>query len=179
MSESQQLSDLISAVYDAALDTAMWTPALKLTAGFLRSAATTLGSFDAVQSNGTLDYSWGYDPAHLALYAERYAKLNPLIPASVETQIGDVVAAYSLMSEATFKATLVYREWAKPQGYVDAAQAMLERSGTAFAVLAAVRHESVGRVDETMLRRMRLLVPHFRRAVLIGKVIDLKTVQAA
>ncbi len=179
MSESRELSDLISAVYDAALDTAMWTPALKLTAEFLRSAATVLGSFDAVQANGIFDYSWGYDPAQLAIYVERYAKLNPLIPASVETRTGDVVSAYSLVSEEAFMATPVYREWAKPQRYVDAAQATLERSGTAFSILAAVRHESVGRVDETMLRRMKLLVPHFRRAVLISKIVDLKTVQAA
>ena len=110
---------------------------------------------------------------------ERYAKLNPLIPISLQTSVGDVVTISSFMTYEELYATQVYREWAKPQGYVDVAQATLEKSGTALAVLAAVRHESVGRVDETMLRRMALLVPHFRRAVLIGKVIDLKTVQAA
>ncbi len=179
MSEADELSHLISLIYDAALDSGLWPAALEKTAGFLRSAATVLGSFDVLRSNAIFDFNWGYDPAYTALYIERYAKVNPLILASWETGVGDVVSTSSFMSREELVATQFYQEWAKPQGYVDAAQATLQKSGTALAVLGAVRHESVGPVDETMLRRMALLVPHFRRAVLIGEVIDLKTVQAA
>jgi DNA-binding CsgD family transcriptional regulator len=179
MTESDELSRTISLIYDAALDPAVWPAALEATAGFLRSATVSLGSFDALQSNAVYNYSWGDDPAYTAIYVERYARLNPLIQASVHTKAGDVASASSIMSYKELYATQVFREWAKPQGYVDIAQATLEKSGTAHAVLAAVRHESVGRVDSTMLRRMSLLVPHFRRAVLIGKVIDLKKVEAA
>ena len=170
---------MISAVYDAALDSALWTAALEKTGGFLRSAATMIGSFDALESNSIFNFSWGYDPTYTALYVERYAKVNPLIPASGQTKIGEIVSTGTYLSEEELFATRVYQEWAKPQGYIDAAQATLEKSGTALAVLAAVRHESVGRVDHFMLRRMSMLVPHFRRAVLIGKLIDLKTIRTA
>jgi DNA-binding CsgD family transcriptional regulator len=180
MSESDELSHLISLIYDAALDLALWPAVLEETAKFLRSATATLGSYDFLQASGiSYSFSWGDDPAYTALYTERYAKLNPLIPASGETSTGDIVSTTSFMSREELVATQFYQEWAKPQGYVDAAQATLEKSGTALAVLAAVRHESVGPVDDEMRRRMALLVPHFRRAVLIGKIIDLKTVQAA
>ena len=40
------------------------------------------------------------------------------------------------------------------------------------------RHERHGLIDEEARRRMRLVVPHFRRAALIGKVIDLKKAEA-
>lgn len=179
MSESEELSRLVSLIYDAALDSALWPAALEASAGFLRSATALLGSFDALQANVAYNFSWGDDPAYTAMYVERYAKLNPLIQASVDTKVGDIVSTASFMTREDLVATTLYQEWAKPQGYVDVAQATLEKSGTALAVFAAVRHESVGRVDEKMLRRMALLVPHFRRAVLIGKVIDLKTIQAA
>ena len=179
MSESEELSRLISLIYDAALDSGVWLAALEETAQFLRSATATLGSYDALQSNAVYNFSWGDDPAYTALYVERYAKLNPFLPASLEMAVGDVATVSTFMSEAELFATQVYQEWAKPQGYIDIAQAVLEKSGTAFAVLVAVRHESVGRVDDIMRRRLALLVPHFRRSVLIGKVIDLKTVQAA
>ena len=41
------------------------------------------------------------------------------------------------------------------------------------------RHERHGLVDDETRRRMRLIVPHIRRAVLIGRAIDLKTAEAA
>ena len=179
MSESDELSQLIGLIYDAALDASLWLPALEGTAAFLRSATATLGSFDTVQSNLAFNFSWGDDPAYTAIYVERYARLNPLIPASQDTEIGAIYSTASAMTHEAFYETRVYQEWARPQGYVDAAQVTLEKSGTALAVLVAVRHESVGRVDDEMRRRMALLAPHFRRAVLIGKIIDLKTIAAA
>jgi DNA-binding CsgD family transcriptional regulator len=48
-----------------------------------------------------------------------------------------------------------------------------------MAMFYVVRHESVGRVDEAMRRRMTLLFPHFRRAVLIGKLVDLHKIEVA
>src|SRR5581483_1531659 len=135
MSESEELSRLISLIYDAALDSTVWLAALEETARFLRTVTATLGSFDALQANATYNFSWGDDPVYTALYIERYAKLNPLIPASMTMAVGDVAAASMYMTEAELFATRVYQEWAKPQGYIDIAQAMLEKSGTAFAVL--------------------------------------------
>jgi DNA-binding CsgD family transcriptional regulator len=41
------------------------------------------------------------------------------------------------------------------------------------------RHERDGVADDDMRRRMRLLVPHLRRAVLIGRLFDLKAAEAA
>ena len=41
------------------------------------------------------------------------------------------------------------------------------------------RHARDGLVDAETRRRVRLLVPHVRRAALIGKVIEQKTAQAA
>jgi DNA-binding CsgD family transcriptional regulator len=76
-------------------------------------------------------------------------------------------------------ASPLYRDWAKPQGIIDTAQTTLQKSGTALAVLAINRHESIGLVDEPMMRKIGMLSPHFRRAVLIGKAIDLHKVEAA
>lgn len=48
-----------------------------------------------------------------------------------------------------------------------------------MAAVTVIRHERHGMVDDETRRRMGLLVPHFLRAVSIGKVIDLHKVQAA
>jgi DNA-binding CsgD family transcriptional regulator len=67
----------------------------------------------------------------------------------------------------------------RPQGFGDIVFANLDKSATSYAVFSVTRAEADGVVDEAMRRRMALLVPHVRRAVVIGKAIDLKTVEAA
>lgn len=67
----------------------------------------------------------------------------------------------------------------KPQGLVDSVHALLERSVATAAAMVVSRHKRDGLVDEETRRRMRLIVPHVRRAALIGKVIELKTAEAA
>ena len=57
--------------------------------------------------------------------------------------------------------------------------AVLDKSSTSAALFTIFRHERDGLVDDETRHRMRLIVPHLRRAVLIGKVIDLKTAEAA
>src|SRR3954471_616779 len=75
--------------------------------------------------------------------------------------------------------TRFYREWAQPQGWVDSANAVLDKSATSFALFSVYRHAASGLVDDLMRRRMQLVVPHVRRAVMIGKAIDLKSVKTA
>src|SRR5947199_1535065 len=78
-----------------------------------------------------------------------------------------------------FVATRFYREWAQPLGLVDCVNVVLEKSVTSVAAFIVFRHLRDGMVDDETRRRTRLLVPHIRRAALIGRVIDLKTAEAA
>jgi hypothetical protein len=179
MDETEQVSRLIGDIYDASLDPDRWEDVLGKAGDFLSAATATLGSFDVVRRNVNLTKTWGYDPDYLRLYMERYAPINPLIPSSWLASVGDVVSAADLMPYEEFQQTAMYREWGVPQGYIDAAQVMLEKTATATAVFQVIRHQRNGRVDDELRRRMTLLMPHFRRAILIGKVIDLHKVEAA
>jgi DNA-binding CsgD family transcriptional regulator len=54
-----------------------------------------------------------------------------------------------------------------------------EKSATDHAFFAVYRRTINGVVDDEMRRRMRIVVPHIRRAVVIGGLIDLRTAEAA
>jgi DNA-binding CsgD family transcriptional regulator len=82
------------------------------------------------------------------------------------------------MSYDEFLETRAYQEWGRPQGLVDVLNVALDKTATSAAMYCVFRHARDGRVDEQMRQRMRLIVPHLRRAVLIGKVIDLKAAEA-
>ena len=77
-----------------------------------------------------------------------------------------------------FRRGRFYREWARPHGWVDIASAVIEKSATSCTFLSVVRHKASGLVDAEMRRRMALLIPHVRRALLIGKTLHHKEAEA-
>jgi hypothetical protein len=106
--------------------------------------------------------------------------LNPAIYASLATsRVGEVESTAMVMSYDEFTASRFYREWAQPQGYCDGLWAILEKSATAIASISILRHERMGLTDDATRRRLELLAPQFRRAVAIGKVIDLNKAATA
>src|SRR6202008_1285301 len=56
---------------------------------------------------------------------------------------------------------------------------VLVKSVMQCAIMSVTRNAADGMVDDEMRRRLRLVVPHVRRAVLIGNVIERKTAEAA
>ena len=63
-----------------------------------------------------------------------------------------------------------------PQAWLDLAASLLDESGTGDAVLSPFRCE---RIDDLARRRVRLLMPHIRRAIVIGKVLLLRDAKTA
>jgi DNA-binding CsgD family transcriptional regulator len=56
---------------------------------------------------------------------------------------------------------------------------VLEKSATCRAHFNVIRDRTQGVVDAEMRRRLNLIVPHMRRAMVIGKVISLRQAEAA
>lgn len=180
MDEAEQLSALIGLLYDAALDPSQWPSALKETARFVGGSSATLFAKDASSKSGNIYFDdGGVDPAYIALYFDKYVKFDPATTGQYFAEIGEPVATNDVIPYSEFLESRFYREWAQPQGWVDFVSAVLDKSATSVAMFGVFRSAADGVVDEETVRRMRLIVPHIRRAVLIGRVIDLKTAEAA
>jgi len=179
MLEAEKLSELISNVYDAALDPTVWIEALSRTKDFIGGEAASLAWKDAVANRGNSYYDAGISPHYRQLYFDEYIKIDPCTTGQFFAEIGEPVATADVMAYDEFVQTRFYKEWARPQGLVDAALALLDKSATTMVFLALFRHERHGLIDDEARRRIRLVVPHFRRATLISKVIDLKKTEAA
>ena len=130
--------------------------------------------------NSNINKHWGYDLKCLQSYKEYYSKINVLAVASIGmAKVGDVLSNNDIMPEQEWRTSRLYREWAAPYGFGDTINAVLEKTSVLEACMTVVRRERDGLFDEEARRRMCLLFPHFRRAVLIGNVIDLHKVEAA
>jgi DNA-binding CsgD family transcriptional regulator len=179
MQGTEQLSALIGDIYDAALDPTLWVGVLAKSAAFVGGPAASLYSRDVAKRTAGEIYQCGLDPRYVQLYRQKYIKLDPTTLGYFIADIEHPVCAADVMSYDEFLASRFYQEWAKPQGLVDSVHAMLDKTVTTAAALVVFRHWRDGLVDDEARQRMRLIVPHFRRAALIGKVLDLKRAEAA
>jgi len=178
MNDREQLSALIGDIYDAVLDPAQRVDVIEKIASFSGGHSGGLLSKHSLGYSEHLYCYIGTDPESLQAYSESYPKLDPTA-ATHSFGVAQVVSATDVVPYDEFRRGRFYREWARPHGWVDVASAVVDKSATSCTFLSVVRHEASGVVDDEMRRRMALVVPHVRRAYLIGKTINLGQAEAA
>ena len=170
---------MIGGIYDATLEPTLWTGVLERAASFVGGSAASIFWQDAIRKEGNAYYQFGVDVYYEQLYFNKYIKFNPLSAAYLTLNVGDVSSNSIMMPLAEFFESRFYREWVKPQGWIDNVFAILEKSPSSIGAFSAFRREHDGLADDKVRGRLGLLTPHLRRAVVIGKVIDLKAAEAA
>jgi DNA-binding CsgD family transcriptional regulator len=173
-------STLIGDIYDASIDPGRWVPVLRKLRDYVGGSCASLISKDATTKSLTLHYDCGgIDPHYVRLYIEKYERIDPSTTAHVLAEVGQPISTVDIMPYDEFRATRFCREWGDPQGLVDFIAAVLDKTPTGAALFGVFRRQEHGIVDESTRWRMRQVVPHIRRAVTIGRLIELKTAEAA
>ena len=177
--DPRELSDLIGDVYDAALNPALWTDVLCRLSSFVGGMGSSVYYKNAASKTGGILHAHGIEHRYRENYFSEYIKFDPTTTAVLLSKVGETTSGYDFLPNGELVQTRFFQEWVRPQGMVDAATAVLDRSTATAALFTVFRHERDGIVDDETRRRMRLVVPHIQRAVLIGGLIDLKTMEAA
>jgi DNA-binding CsgD family transcriptional regulator len=176
LDDQQQLSELIGVVYDAAIDPSRWDGAIERVACFVGGAGAGLFCKDVGVQHATNSHSFGYQrPVPVALFQQIYPAAEGHFLADLEQPI----ATTDLMPFGELARSELYRQWAEPQGLVDFLSAVVDRTPISAAIFGVFRHERNGIVDEQARRQMRLIAPHIRRAVLIGRMFEFKAAEVA
>src|SRR5215813_10607974 len=157
--ESEEiLMSLIGSIYDAALDATLWPDTLAGIAEFVGGHGIGLLQKDSLSKATTPHHHTGVDPDFVRTYAETHSKFAPTSPLPFFDP-GQIVSFYDLIPYDELRSGRFYREWMKPQGWVDAAGAVFEKSATGFSFISILRNEAEGMVDPEMRSRMALIVP--------------------
>jgi DNA-binding CsgD family transcriptional regulator/PAS domain-containing protein len=177
--ETEILLDLIGTIYDTTLDRALWPEVLRRSAEFVGGSASSLYSKNTARKTGNKFLCWSprFDAAALPSYFDEYVRIDPATTCQFLFDVGQIYSMGDCMPYAEFMETRVYKEWARPLGLADQLAATLDKSAMNFSLFAVFRSEEQGRADDEMRRRMGLVVPHIRRAVLIGNVMDLNVTE--
>jgi hypothetical protein len=179
MEEAERLSALIGDIYDTVLDPSLWIGALENAAGFIGGSAASVVAKDATRRSMQLFYQFGTEPHYLQLYLEKYVKMDPSTTHQFFAEVGDIVCTEDFMAYDEFIATRFYQEWGLPQGLIDGAMGVLHKTATEVALFGVFFRERDGRINGEIRRRINLLMPHVRRAVLVGRLLDARTSEKA
>lgn len=176
MNVGEQLSSLIGDIYDATLDPLQRNNVLDRIAKFTGGHSCGLLSRHLLNDSDKLYCYIGADPESLRAYSESFSKFA--LTANAPCGPEQVVSTADLVPYEEFRQGRFYKEWARPQGWVDIASVVIDKSPERCTMLSVVRREESGMVDDEMRQRMALVVPHVRRALQIGSTIDLKHAEA-
>ena len=180
MREAERVSTLIGDIYDTALDPALWVPVLGKVRQFIGGWAIALSWKDAVSKRGGCYFTEGdQDPSYRQVYFDKYIKFDPFTMTQFVVDVEEPKSFLDVLPYPELIQTRIYKEWAKPQGVVDALMCLIDRSVTSVGFMVVFRSERDGFVDDATRQRARLIIPHLRRATLIGKVVDLQKAEAA
>lgn len=174
--DQQRLSELISAVYDAAIDPSRWDSAIEGVADFVGGCGGGLFCKDVGVPHAAIPHGVGFQrPLPVGLFRQIYSAAEGHFLGDLEVPI----ATTDLMPFAEYSQTGFYRQWAEPQGVVDFLSAVVDRTTISAAIFGVFRHQRNGMVDDQARRHMSLIAPHVRRAVLIGKMFEFKAAEVA
>lgn len=175
--DADRLSRLIGDIYDAALHPSLWINALEQASKFVGGAAASLFTMEG-SSGGAVHYVYGVEPRYQQLYFQRYISLDPHNAGYLTANILEPFAATDFVPFSQLEHTAFYQEWVRPQSWIDCIGVVLDRSMFGLSMFGVFRHERDGFVDSATRDRMRLLLPHIRRATLIGRTFERQSAEA-
>jgi DNA-binding CsgD family transcriptional regulator/PAS domain-containing protein len=164
------------------LDHRRWFTAVDNIRQELRFGYAVLGVYPLVPGEITLGVSSGIEAVKLEELAglgddilELWGGNDRISRFPLEEPIvqSEAVSAAALQSSRFFNA------WAQPQGIVDAVAIGLERNSRMVSTLSFGWHRDAGALGTGEIEGLRLLAPHFRRAIAISQLLESRSIAAS
>jgi DNA-binding CsgD family transcriptional regulator len=167
---AEQMAELTSVLFAAALDQAKWQDfltRLSTHAGFVR---THLYGFDFKTNFALEPLHHGYDVDFLQSYTDHYGAINAWAPHLSTGPVGVPLTSDDCLPQDELIKTEYYNDWLLPQGDIRiGAGVVLARDTSRFFVLGGNMTRRDARHEQDWVATLRLLAPHMRQALEIGR----------
>lgn len=179
----ERLSELIGAIYDCALDPAKWEMTLERINREFSFESSVLGVVAPRAAVQVVNVAAGVDAEWLAVGMNYTADSIALWGG--EERMGrfpldePIIASQDPEFAGRRRVNRYFVDILEPRGLMDGVAITLAREPSLMGYVAFNRHRSIGAIGDAEISALRLLGPHFRRAVTISNLFDLKTVEAA
>jgi DNA-binding CsgD family transcriptional regulator len=182
MRNAEQFSLLLRDIYDAALYPARWADIVTASRDYIGAFAASI----VVNDEARYDAGGGAGYGALEKAYRKYVFLPSMLRVSRRVlREADAISIASTLSRAELSEVPLFVDWCQPQGVRDVLTYGFTKAhnnsiflriggGAAFAL-----HKDDGPSSDAAMRRMQLVMPHMRRAILIGNTINLRDAEAA
>lgn len=168
ISSLEELSDLIARIYSCSLDPSLWHETLGDIVAAAGACCGQIGVQDPVRMKADFVVEWGIQPEYADLYAEKFIKICPFLLTPYFTDVDEVISLSEMIDRDEFRSSRFYREWCRPQSVEDFLAGIIMKSAAAYGGFSLSFPDIV---DDPTRRLHRMLVPHVRRAVTIGRLL--------
>jgi DNA-binding CsgD family transcriptional regulator/PAS domain-containing protein len=179
---NQRLSALIGKIYDCVLDPSLWKATLQDICAALDFHNGSMVVQALPSGAPLLVANWGISDHYLAQTLDYGAEILEVWGgiAKIASFPQDEPGIFRRDGNVSVWDTNRYLlEWVRPQGIIDAAAIVLTRDALSVGSLGFGRHQSQGVFGDRETNALRLLIPHFQRAVTISRVLDVKSMIAS
>lgn len=176
------LSDLIGSIYDCALDPTLWPQTLTALRQALGYANAAISLHELPSCNVIVNATSGIEGPWLETlesYGPDVVEQWGGVEAVYRLPIDEPVVLSSLRTREQMLANRYFVEWARPQGITDVIGFLVQRDAGMLGTIGMGRHFSAGDIDSHQIEAVRLLMPHFQRAVTISRVLDMQSIEEA
>lgn len=169
MDRQQAAADVVSGIYEAALEPAKWPEALRRMAEELGAQSAAAFVVDvSIAEVGFIAVS-GLDPRALDDYVAHYAQIDPWNEYLGKHPSGRVIVSQTVMDDRSFERTEFYDDFLRRYDIFHAMGGFVMRSGSLAFLCGVQRSRERGAFAAADLQRMKDLFPHLERAARIHR----------
>jgi DNA-binding CsgD family transcriptional regulator/PAS domain-containing protein len=172
----EKFSELVDAIYAAALDPSEWTRFGRLLTEATDSVLAGIGILDLPTGRFIQTFGYGLPEGYFARF-DAVREYNPLLPYAALSKPGDLMVNSVAVPEEEFVKSRFYREFAGPLGLRDSIGLVCLRSGPRIAFVVANRSVTRPLYTEADGDLLKLLAPHICRAMTVSDAFDLRTIK--
>ncbi len=183
MSEAA-LHETIGLIYDCAIDPSVWPTALESMCRHVDACQGSISVLDTTRREIRFATEWTSSPdwpKWRKLLDEKYAALMPFFGLMQQFEIGEVRNTAQMAEMIGLQNVYehpFFKEWALPSGRKDTIGSVVMKKSDRVGIFAMHTPTSRDLVGPRELAIGALLVPHVRRAVTIGDLLDQATSKA-
>jgi DNA-binding CsgD family transcriptional regulator len=177
----EKLSHFVGQIYDCVLNPGGWDSVLAALCEEFSFASAIMGVQRPSGARPICQYAVGVEPEWLARIPEFGPEMLELWGGLEQIQrypVDEPIVNSLAIDRAMVSENRYLKEW-EARGMVDAVVTFIVRDATLFGSVGFNRHQSAGAVRKQEVDGLRLLSPHFRRAVTISNLFDMKSIEAA